>query len=246
MRRLKRSIASFSLASTFLFSQTSSALSYFPHEAYQDLTSPFSTPAVWYFSGGTAATLILIATHDQTDVWAQRKAREVNGDFKFFRDTGAIAAANFVYMFGMESAFLFTHEKIYQDLSVLMFKATTYTFASTFLLKLATHETRPDKRDQLSFPSGHSSLSFAFASVVAEEHDWYWGATAYSYAAITAFSRMHDNRHWLHDVVAGATIGASYGIGLATRENQKRNQTKVLILPSDDLQGVAAMTTINF
>jgi hypothetical protein len=38
---------------------------------------------------------------------------------------------------------------------------------------------------------------------------------AYSLAGFVAYSRMNDNQHWLHDVLAGATIGTSYGVGIS-------------------------------
>ena len=31
-----------------------------------------------------------------------------------------------------------------------------------------------------------------------------------------AESRMNDNRHYLHDVLAGMTIGMAYGVGLSS------------------------------
>ena len=64
-----------------------------------------------------------------------------------------------------------------------------------------------------SFPSGHTTASFAVASVIAtqfRESKWI-PVTAYSVAALSGLSRIYDNKHWLSDVVAGAAIGTLVG-----------------------------------
>jgi len=64
-----------------------------------------------------------------------------------------------------------------------------------------------------SFPSGHTTASFAVASVIATQfRDSKWiPVTAYSVATLAGISRIYDNKHWLTDVVAGATIGTLVG-----------------------------------
>lgn len=64
-----------------------------------------------------------------------------------------------------------------------------------------------------SFPSGHTTASFAVASVIATQfRDSKWiPVTAYSVATLAGISRIYDNKHWLTDVVAGATIGMLVG-----------------------------------
>jgi membrane-associated phospholipid phosphatase len=64
-----------------------------------------------------------------------------------------------------------------------------------------------------SFPSGHTTAVFAVASVVATQYrETKWvPVTAYSMATLVGLSRIYDNKHWLTDVVAGATIGTLVG-----------------------------------
>lgn len=64
-------------------------------------------------------------------------------------------------------------------------------------------------------------MAFSFASVIGASHDLPYGILANLYAAGVAVSRINDNRHYLHDVTAGATIGASYGIALAQQMHTK-------------------------
>lgn len=59
-----------------------------------------------------------------------------------------------------------------------------------------------------SFPSGHATMAFALATSLSNEIDNGWASAAlYTFATGTAWSRLNDERHWLSDVLAGATVG---------------------------------------
>jgi membrane-associated phospholipid phosphatase len=64
-----------------------------------------------------------------------------------------------------------------------------------------------------SFPSGHTTASFAVASVLATQYrDSKWiPVAAYSVATLAGLSRIYDNRHWLTDVIGGAVVGTLVG-----------------------------------
>jgi membrane-associated phospholipid phosphatase len=73
--------------------------------------------------------------------------------------------------------------------------------------------------DYRSFPSGHSTAAFAFASLVTAETSHWWpdarwpvGALTYGVAGLTAVSRVYNYKHWTSDVVAGAAIGTLTGL----------------------------------
>jgi len=78
-------------------------------------------------------------------------------------------------------------------------------------IKLATHRLRPNGSDHLSFPSGHSSITFATATVLERHLGWRKSFLAYAIATYVATSRLHDNDHWLSDVVFGAAVGTIAG-----------------------------------
>jgi membrane-associated phospholipid phosphatase len=82
------------------------------------------------------------------------------------------------------------------------------TWGVTFALKRAINETRPNGGDY-SFPSGHSSSSFASAEFMRRRYGWKWGVPAYALAAFVAYSRVESRMHYTHDVVAGAAIGVA-------------------------------------
>jgi len=80
-------------------------------------------------------------------------------------------------------------------------------------LKLLVNRQRPDGpggRLDSSFPSGHTLVSFALATVVAERHPR-WAPWAYAAAALVGVSRVYLGRHWPTDVLAGAALGYSAG-----------------------------------
>jgi hypothetical protein len=78
-------------------------------------------------------------------------------------------------------------------------------------IKFASHRRRPDGSDHQSFPSGHSAITFAAATVVERHLGWKHSIAAYAIASYVAASRLHDNRHYLSDVVFGAAVGSIAG-----------------------------------
>ncbi len=64
-----------------------------------------------------------------------------------------------------------------------------------------------------SFVSGHTSVTFAAATVLGAYYkDRKWvGIMAFSLASLVAVSRVYDDKHWVSDVVAGAALGYSIG-----------------------------------
>lgn len=80
------------------------------------------------------------------------------------------------------------------------------TAITTGVLKYAVDETRPNGGSH-SFPSGHASAAFTGAEFIRKEYGWQWGAPAYLAAGFVAWSRVKADKHYTHDVVAGAAIG---------------------------------------
>ena len=99
------------------------------------------------------------------------------------------------------------------------YRAMTYDWMHAFLinagyttlLKEVVHRERPNGEDHLSFPSGHASNAFALAAVAERHYGWKAGVPAYTLASLVAVSRLQRNKHYLSDVMAGATLGYIVG-----------------------------------
>ena len=61
-----------------------------------------------------------------------------------------------------------------------------------------------------SFPSGHATSAFAFASILSEYFP-FMRIILYAYAMLVSFSRIYIRAHYLSDVIAGIAIGLSIG-----------------------------------
>ncbi|MBF0362996.1 MAG: phosphatase PAP2 family protein [Oligoflexia bacterium] len=120
----------------------------------------------------------------------------------------------------------------------LMAEASLYTALVTLVLKTTVSEARPgNPNDTNSFPSGHTSMAFAFASVVGIKHQWYWGLLAYATAAFISYSRIQSDYHYLHDVIFGATLGLTYGFGINHNHQIYGKPYWVDLLPTKDSLG---------
>ena len=80
----------------------------------------------------------------------------------------------------------------------------------TASIKLSVRRHRPDG-DEFSFPSGHSSVTFATATVLQRNFGWKAGVPAYAMASYVAASRVQMKRHFFSDVAFGAAIGIVAG-----------------------------------
>jgi membrane-associated phospholipid phosphatase len=77
-------------------------------------------------------------------------------------------------------------------------------------IKIAVRRDRPTGVC-CSFPSGHATTAFATAAVL-ERHLGYRAAwPTMTLAAYVAMSRLHDNVHFLSDVVFGSALGVASG-----------------------------------
>jgi membrane-associated phospholipid phosphatase len=89
-------------------------------------------------------------------------------------------------------------------------RANILAQALTTGIKVSVRRGRPDGTE-FSFPSGHTSVSFAAATVVKEHFGWKAGLPAYAGAAYIAASRVQERRHFLSDVAFGAVVGIVAG-----------------------------------
>jgi membrane-associated phospholipid phosphatase len=116
-----------------------------------------------------------------------------------------------LFVAGMFTAGRFTGGPRFRAMTYDMLDAAVVNFTYTEILKVAVGRERPNGEDNKSFPSGHTSQAFAMASVAQQHYGWKIGVPAYALAGLMGASRIHEDKHWLSDVVAGAALGYVVG-----------------------------------
>ena len=94
----------------------------------------------------------------------------------------------------------------------------------TYGIKFITGRIRPDGANRRSFPSGHTSSSFLAATIADDLYGSKIGVPAYLLAGLTGLSRIHDNKHYLSDVIFGASLGIALGKGFGNDAQKKTSQ----------------------
>jgi len=107
-------------------------------------------------------------------------------------------------------------------------------------VKFTVQRERPDGSNSVSFPSGHSAAGFALASTLSRHYGWKAGVPAYAGAAYIGFSRIHDNKHYLSDVV----FGAAMGVAGARTVMLSRGRYGAVIAPTPVPKGLAVMVSL--
>jgi hypothetical protein len=120
-------------------------------------------------------------------------------------------------------------------------QATLVTGLYTEVLKRGVGRGRPDGSDQRSFPSGHSSNAFAWATVANHHYGAKAGIPAYALAGFIGASRIERNKHHLSDVAAGAALGLIVGRTVAREDGQAlRRERRFSVVPMTDASGGGA------
>ncbi|MEZ5319177.1 MAG: phosphatase PAP2 family protein [Vicinamibacterales bacterium] len=122
------------------------------------------------------------------------------------------------------------HQPRVASLGAKLVRAQIVAQTTTQFMKIAVRRTRPDG-SVLSFPSGHTSAAFATATVLQSELGWKAGVPAYAMATWIGASRMEGRRHYLSDVIAGATVGILAGHSVTFGAAGSRFSLSPLVVP---------------
>lgn len=214
-----------------------------------DLASPVTTDALTPLIVGSALTAALFITKSEISHPVQESItrRRPLDRWAGLGDWTGKMYPNLIYTGGALLSAAFGHERGLLRAEEMAL-ASVYSGLVSSLLKVTFREGRPNNpKDKKSFPSGHATTAFAFAGIVGAEHPIYFAIPAYILATNTAYSRINDNKHYLHDVVGGATIGVAYALGVYYNRKQREvakargksisTAPMVALIPSPELSG---------
>ncbi len=146
---------------------------------------------------------------------------------------------------------LFTDTRVSKNTfrNIFLFKkAIVYTYTLTEYTKTIVNRERPDQSDSRSFFSGHTSTTFATSTYLfLELNDLFnrWNVTKsnstlksafkissfgilYGWAGYVGYTRMRDNKHYITDVLVGATVGTLMSIIVYNIYDDKEKEETVL------------------
>lgn len=172
-----------------------------------------------------AICCVFSAWGQQLQVTGSRKAVRTSGDVLVFVTPAAGLAA-----------ILATGD--WQGLKQGVFTGAT-TLGVTYALKYLVKKERPDFSDTHSFPSMHTSVSFAGAAFIQRRYGWKWGIPAYVVSTYVGWSRVYGKKHDGWDVAAGAVIGAGSAY-LFTRPFARKHNLSISPVAGDGHYGVYA------
>jgi membrane-associated phospholipid phosphatase len=159
-----------------------------------------------FLVGGTAAAG---ASFFDQDVRESLQATTLDWGDAF--ETGAGPVWSAVFVAGMFTAGRLSGGSRFRAMTYDMLDAAVVNFGYTELIKVAVGRERPNREDDKSFPSGHTSNAFALAAVAERHYGWKVGVPSYLLAGLVGASRLEQDKHYLSDVVAGAALGFIVG-----------------------------------
>ncbi len=232
---------------------SANAYAYDTDTLLKDLISPVTTKADRTVYAGTTLSLLSLWYENSTNQQTQKdfSTSRPLGDSSKIGDLMGQLVPNAAYVVGMLGDYYFESDPSQKSKSLgralFMFETSLYAGVMTNVLKVVIREPRPDNSDNYSFPSGHATTAFAFAGVIGMEHEWYYSVPAYALAGFIGVSRINDNKHYLHDVIGGATLGLGYAFGIwYNRHPSVSSNSNLFILPTDDLKGSVAAWKMSF
>jgi len=235
------------------------------HDAGSYFSAPFHfSGREWLYTAGAAGGTVLLMSIDRDvkdNVGANTRGT-LNHDFLDIPTRyGVVQYANLFAIATYATGLVVKNDDI-RVTGRLMFESLAFSGVTVIAMRYVAGRSRPygnnepwdfrwfeTKNEVQSFPSGHTTVAFAFSTVLAERIDSFWSRLGfYGMASLTAYARVYNHQHWVSDVVAGAGLGLLSGFHVV-REEERRTasrpgeSSRLQIYPS--LTGVEVVYRIN-
>jgi len=162
---------------------------------------------------------------------------------KFWDSTGGFAGSPAIHLPIAGAAVVGSmamDNELYLSRSETLLNALAINGVTTLALKGAFRTESPNG-DPLGWPSGHSSSSFCFATVLHHQYGPWVGVPLLGFASFVAYQRVDARNHDLSDVISGSLIGIAIGHGVAAGGEARLLGMEVIpyVDPGRSLVGIA-------
>jgi hypothetical protein len=216
-----------------------------PQTLWDDTKATFTNP--WSLGGIAAAGAAGIAlsasgTDNQVSDHFTRHGSQLNTFWDTVGDVGGNPGTHFAVAGAMYFTSLARMDKVNYEKSTTLINALAINGLSTLALK-GLVRTRSPNGDPWGWPSGHTSSSFTFATVIFEEYGPWVGAPFLAFATYVGYERIDARNHDFSDVISGALLGMAIGHAVAQNHMPRILGFDIIptVDPARDAVGVAAV-----
>lgn len=200
-----------------------------------DFKNLFTTKEnLWILGVGLGASLLARPIEDGIPFSRFNSELHQGGGLDHLFEQGEILGGGFFQVGAAFTTFAIgkvTSKSEIEDLGGDLVRAQIVTQGLTQAIKHTVRRTRPDGSSRTSFPSGHSSGTFATATVLQRRYGWNVGFPAYGIAGFVAASRLSENKHYLSDVIFGAAVGILCGRTVTFSVGKSRFAISPILVP---------------
>jgi membrane-associated phospholipid phosphatase len=136
---------------------------------------------------------------------------------------------------------LLTHRAGATEFGSELLEAQAVNGVLTQGLKFAVERRRPNG-GRYSFPSGHTSSTFATADIVEQHFGWKIGLLAYAGASYVLLSRLGEHAHYPSDTLFGAALGIASARSVGA-EHRRLAVKGFVVVPVAGKDGAAILFT---
>ncbi len=210
-----------------------------PATLWDDTKATFTDPWALVGLGVAGASGIALCASNADHCVAhhfRQNGSQLNTFWDSVGDVGGNPATHFAFTGAMYFASLAGENTKAYETSKAMLNALAINGLTTVALKGLVH-TRSPNGDIHGWPSGHTSSSFCFATVMHEAYGPWVGVPLFAFASYVGYERLDARNHDFSDVISGAFLGMA--IGHAVMQNHKARVFGFELMPWADPKGGA-------
>ncbi len=194
-----------------------------PLTMWDDTKATFTNPVSLTLLASAAVSGALLISEEPDEQIARHYIREggcLNTEWDAVGDVGGNPGTHFAIAGAMYAYGLWQRDDHTYEVAKSMINALSINGLITMATKVALRTEVPNG-NEFGWASGHTSSSFAFATVLYHHYGPWVGVPMMAFASFVGYERIDSKRHDFSDVVAGALIGLAVGHAVAGNHQPK-------------------------